>query len=87
MKSKHSICSLIIVLIICLSMLAGTSSLSQAKLNGEGNIYLPLIIKNFPITPLSPTLNSINNEDGTGSYSVIWNPSDGANTYTLQEIS
>lgn len=85
MKSKNSIYRLGIVLIICLIMLAGASSLTQAQLNGEGIVYLPLIMKNFPITPLAPVLNSIDNEDGNGSYTVIWNSSEGATTYTLQE--
>lgn len=85
MESKNSIYRLGIVLSICLSMLAGASSLSQAHLNGEGNVYLPLIMNNFPITPLAPVLNTIDNEDGNGSYTVIWNSSEGATTYILQE--
>jgi len=85
MQSKNSIYRLGIVLIICLSMLAGASSLSQAQLNGEGNVYLPLIMNKIPITPLAPLLNTIDNEDGDGSYSVIWNSSGGAATYSLQE--
>jgi len=85
MESKNSIYRLIIVLIICLSMLAGASSFSQAQFNGEGNVYLPLIMNNLPITPLAPVLNTIDNEDGNGSYTVIWNSSEGATTYILQE--
>ncbi|MAT45084.1 MAG: hypothetical protein CL609_22355 [Anaerolineaceae bacterium] len=85
MKNKISFSGFVFVLIICLSMLAGPSSMSQAQLNGEGTIYLPLIIRNFPITPLAPVLNTIDNGDGNGSYTVIWNSSEGANTYTLQE--
>ncbi len=85
MQTKNSISSLVIVLIICLSMLAATSSLSQAQLNGEFFIYLPLVMKNYPITPLVPILNTIDNEDGNGSYTIIWNSSEGATTYILQE--
>lgn len=48
-------------------------------------IYLPLAVKNFPVTPEAPVLNAIINPDGVGSYTVSWSSSVGANTYTLQE--
>ena len=56
--------------------------------NGEladNVIYLPLLMKNFPLTPDAPILNAISNEDGDGNYTVSWSSSEGANTYTLQE--
>ena len=48
-------------------------------------IYLPLVMKNFPIIPDVPVLNAISNDDGDGNYTVGWSSSDGADTYTLQE--
>ena len=57
----------------------GTGELSDSM------IYLPLMMKNYPITPESPVLNAISNEDGDGNYIVSWSSSVGASIYTLQE--
>jgi uncharacterized delta-60 repeat protein len=48
-------------------------------------IYLPLVLKNFPLIPAAPVLNAISNTDGDGNYTVAWSSSEGADTYTLQE--
>jgi hypothetical protein len=53
----------------------------------DNMIYLPLVMKNFPFTPDAPMLNTINNEDGDGNYTVSWSSSEGAETYTLQEAT
>jgi hypothetical protein len=47
--------------------------------------YIPLIVKNFPFTPVAPVLDAISNADGDGNYTVSWSSSEGANTYTLEE--
>ncbi len=51
----------------------------------DSMIYLPLLVKNFPLVPDVPVLNAISNTDGDGNYTVSWSSSEGANTYTLQE--
>lgn len=48
-------------------------------------IYLPLITKNFPITPLAPVLDAISNQDGDGNYTITWTAVEGGKTYLLQE--
>jgi len=82
-------------LIILSSNIAIAQSITDLRANdavpGTGEladsmIYLPLVINNFsPITPESPVLNAISNEDGDGNYTVSWSSSEGANTYTLEE--
>jgi hypothetical protein len=46
--------------------------------------YLPLVKSSLP-TPTAPVLNAISNADGDGNYTVNWNSSAGATTYTLEE--
>ncbi|NLE44706.1 MAG: hypothetical protein GX620_08285 [Chloroflexi bacterium] len=48
-------------------------------------VYLPLVVRNFPVTPAAPTLYAISNPEGLGDYAVSWSASPGATTYTLQE--
>jgi hypothetical protein len=48
-------------------------------------VYLAIVLKNFPIIPTAPVLNAISNDDGDGSYTVSWSSSVGADTYTLEE--
>jgi len=48
-------------------------------------VYLPLVMKNFPMIPNAPMLNAINNDDEDGNYTVGWSSSEGADAYTLQE--
>ena len=48
-------------------------------------IYLPLVMKNYPVIPGTPSLSAISNPDGDGNYTVSWSSSVGANTYTLEE--
>ena len=45
---------------------------------------LPLLVKSLPI-PAAPVLNTISNADGDGNYTIDWNSSVGATTYTLEE--
>lgn len=53
------------------------------------NIYLPLIVRNWPPLPNSTNLDPVDNADGDGAYTVSWTeqPSRLAITYTLQEAS
>jgi uncharacterized delta-60 repeat protein len=69
--------------VVCLSILAGAGHLTLAQVDGD--VYLPLTMKNYPFTPSAPALNPISNGDGDGSYTVSWSSSEGANTYTLEE--
>lgn len=48
-------------------------------------IYLPMVLKNFPVLPNAPVLNAISNGDGDGNYTVSWSSSEEAQTYSLQE--
>ena len=48
-------------------------------------VYLPLVGRNYPFTPVAPTLYAISNPEGLGDYSVSWSASSGATMYTLQE--
>jgi hypothetical protein len=50
-------------------------------------LYLPLVLRNFPLVPDPPVLNAISNDDGDGNYTVSWSASEGATTYTLQEAT
>jgi hypothetical protein len=47
--------------------------------------YLPLILKRWPPIPDIPVLNAIDNDDGDGNYTVMWNVTYLAETYTLEE--
>jgi hypothetical protein len=48
-------------------------------------LFLPMLLKNFPVTPGTPVLNAIENADGNGAYTVSWSFSDYADSYTLEE--
>jgi hypothetical protein len=52
---------------------------------GDSMVYLPLVVKNFPLIPDAPVLDAISNDDGDGNFTVSWSSSEGADTYTLQE--
>jgi uncharacterized delta-60 repeat protein len=58
---------------------------SSASPSADSNIYLPLLVNQFPTIPTAPVLNAISNADGDGSYTVSWSSSTGVQTYTLQE--
>lgn len=47
--------------------------------------FLPVVVRHWPPIPDTPVLNAINNPNGAGVYSVIWNTAYLANTYILQE--
>jgi hypothetical protein len=51
----------------------------------SGLVYLPCVMSGWPPIPDTPVLNTINNPDGDGNYTVSWNAADRADTYTLQE--
>ena len=48
-------------------------------------VYMPLVLKGFPPVPAAPVLNAIENSDGDGNYTLSWNASTNATSYTLQE--
>jgi hypothetical protein len=52
---------------------------------GGGMVYLPIVMKNHPPYPGTPTLNAISNSDNDGNYTVSWSAIDVADTYTLEE--
>ena len=51
----------------------------------EPVVYLPLLSRNYPPVPDTPFLESIDNPDGDGTYTVRWSAAARANTYTLHE--
>ena len=53
--------------------------------SGSMFIYLPLVMRNFSSVLTPPVLNTINNGDGDGNYTISWSASNGAAAYTLQE--
>jgi hypothetical protein len=52
-------------------------------------VYLPMVMRRWPPIPYQPTLHSIDNPDGDGSYTASWTeqPSRLADTYTLEEAT
>jgi hypothetical protein len=58
-----------------------------AVIQKNHTIYLPLVVRNFPLVPATPVLYPISNDDGDGNYTVSWSSSVGASTYTLQEAT
>jgi hypothetical protein len=52
-------------------------------------VYLPIIVQRWPPVPYAPILAAIDNADGDGNYTVSWaeQPSQLADTYTLQEAT
>ena len=48
-------------------------------------VHLPLVMRRWPPIPDTPTLNAISNSDGDGNYTVSWNATYLADSYTLQE--
>jgi uncharacterized repeat protein (TIGR01451 family) len=52
-------------------------------------VYLPLLMRRWPPLPYQPTLHSISNPDGDGSYAVSWTeqPTRHADVYVLQEAT
>jgi uncharacterized repeat protein (TIGR01451 family) len=78
--------------------LVNSASIAGAEDNTPGNntssvtvivnafkTHLPIVAQRWPPIPDTPTLNAIGNADGDGSYTVSWNVSYLAITYTLQE--
>jgi hypothetical protein len=54
---------------------------------GSGTVYLPLVIKNWPPTPGTPTLNTIPAPGANPSYLVDWDPASRADTYILEQAT
>jgi hypothetical protein len=54
---------------------------------GSGTVYLPLVIKNWPPTPGTPTLNTITAPGANPSYLVDWDPASRADTYILEQAT
>ncbi|MFN2284608.1 MAG: Ig-like domain-containing protein, partial [Anaerolineae bacterium] len=48
-------------------------------------VYLPLTVRYWPPIPAAPVLNTINNPEGDGNYTVSWNSTEFATSYVLQE--
>ena len=51
-------------------------------------VYLSIVLKNYlkvPQPPSAPDLDSIDNTDGDGNYTVCWSAVSGATSYTLEE--
>jgi PKD repeat protein len=49
------------------------------------SIYLPLVMRQWPPVPETPSLQPIDNPGGDGSYTVRWSGADRATSYVLQE--
>jgi len=49
------------------------------------SVYLPLILKDWPVIPDTPSLYSISSPEGHYNYTVSWNSVSGATSYTLEE--
>ncbi len=54
---------------------------------GSGTVYLPLVIKNWPPTPGTPTLNTITAPGANPNYLVDWEPAGRADTYILEQAT
>lgn len=50
-------------------------------------IYLPLIVRYHPKYPSRPTLHTIENSDGDGSYTINWSQSLYSDNYELEEAT
>ncbi len=55
---------------------------------GDGKLYLPLVIRNWPPRPQQPTLNAIDNgPEMRGTYTVTWQFAEHSTTYLLEEAT
>jgi hypothetical protein len=57
----------------------------DTEAGAANRLFLSLLSRQEPKPPDAPTLNPIDNADGDGSFTVSWEPSEGAANYTLQE--
>lgn len=48
-------------------------------------LYLPIVLKEYPPVPATPVLNPINNSDQDGNYTVSWQAAERADNYSLEE--
>jgi hypothetical protein len=65
-------------------LFAGDTFVIKVSLPVARTIYLPIILGNAE-PPSPPVLNSIDNSDGDGDYTVSWSSVNGATRYVLQE--
>jgi hypothetical protein len=67
----------------------GYTGTDQATLEVKLAVYMPIIMRDWPPLPFAPTLYSIANSDGDGSYMVSWTeqPERRAYSYLAQEAS
>jgi hypothetical protein len=63
----------------------GASNTVSFLIGTPKKVHLPLVVKNYMPPPAAPELNPIDNTDGDGSYTVVWNAVAGAASYTLEE--
>jgi hypothetical protein len=49
--------------------------------------YLPVVVRHYPPTPYTPTLDPIDNSDQDNAYTITWDPVPLAETYTLEEAT
>ncbi len=76
------------VFVIVALLAAATSQADVSGESAEGNaIYLPLVLNNLPAIPETPVLNTIDNPEGDGNYTISWSSSTGAGGYLLQEAN
>ncbi len=63
----------------------GTSNAMSFRVGTLRKVYLPRIVRNYPVLPAAPVLSAISNADGDGNYTVSWSSVSTATAYTLQE--
>ncbi|HDQ70763.1 MAG TPA: DUF11 domain-containing protein, partial [Chloroflexi bacterium] len=63
------------------------NSSSVSVIVGEIKVYLPLIMKNWPPIPSTPTLSPISNANRERNYTVSWDAAERAETYVLEEAN
>ena len=56
-------------------------------LDDDNYIYLSLVLNRWPPIPYTPVLNSIPDPDGNGNYTVSWDSTELAESYTLEEAT
>lgn len=62
-----------------------TTAAQSVAVKGHVSVFLPIVTKNWPLIPSTPTLLAINNAAQSNAYTVAWNGVGLATSYTLQE--
>jgi hypothetical protein len=60
---------------------------SAATVDASSEIYLPLVINNWPPVPEAPVLNTITDPGANPTYLVDWEPASQADTYILEKAT